>query len=61
MYYLLSPKVIKTNPLCLVRNEVVNDRGESTIDVSLGKKFYFVYYLTIIYNNIIQILNYSEW
>lgn len=41
MYYLLSPKVLKTNPLCLVRNEVVNDRSESTVDVSLGKIFYF--------------------
>lgn len=44
MYYLLSPKVIKTNPLCLVRNEVVNDRSESTVDVSLGKIFYFILY-----------------
>ncbi|KAF0773961.1 39S ribosomal protein L53, mitochondrial [Aphis craccivora] len=35
MYYLLSPKVIQTNPQCLVRNEVVNDRSESTVDVSL--------------------------
>jgi len=35
MYYLLSPKVIKTNPLCLVKSEVVNDRSESTVDVSL--------------------------
>lgn len=39
MYYLLSPKVINTNPLCLVRSEVVNDRSESTVDVSLGKYF----------------------
>jgi len=35
MYYLLSPNVIKTNPLCLIRSEVVNDRGEPTVDVSL--------------------------
>lgn len=43
MYYLLSPKVIQTNPQCLVRNEVVNDRSESTVDVSLGKIFNFAY------------------
>lgn len=40
MYYLQSPKVIKTNPLCLVRSEVVNDRSEPTVDVSLGKIVY---------------------
>lgn len=42
MYYLLSPKVIKTNPLCLVKSEVVNDRSESIVNVSLGKIFYSV-------------------
>lgn len=40
MYYLLSPKIIKTNPLCLVKSEVVNDRSESIVDVSLGKIFF---------------------
>lgn len=40
MYYLMSPNVIKTNPLCLIKSEVVNDRSEPTVDVSLGKIFY---------------------
>ncbi|XP_050524467.1 39S ribosomal protein L53, mitochondrial [Daktulosphaira vitifoliae] len=35
MYYFLSPKVINTNPSCIVRNQVVNDRSEPTIDVTL--------------------------
>lgn len=39
MYYLLSPKVINTNPLCLVRSEVINNRSEPTVEVSLGKIF----------------------
>lgn len=37
MYYLLSPKVINTNPLCLVRSEIINNRNEPTVEVSLGK------------------------
>lgn len=41
MHYLLSPKVINTNPLCLVRAEVVNNRSEPTVEASLGKIFYF--------------------
>lgn len=53
MYYLLSPKVINTNPLCLVRSEVVNDRSEPTVDVSLGK--YFVLYHYYIYKTNINI------
>jgi len=35
MYHLLSPKVINTNPTCFVRSEVVNDRSEPTVEVSL--------------------------
>ncbi|VVC36974.1 Ribosomal protein L53, mitochondrial [Cinara cedri] len=35
MYYLLSPKVINTNPLCLVRTEVENNRSEPTVEASL--------------------------
>lgn len=41
MYYLLSPKIINTNPLCLVRAEVVNNRSEPTVEASLGKIFQF--------------------
>lgn len=37
MYYLQSPKIINTNPICLIRNEVLNNRSEPTIEVSLGK------------------------
>lgn len=61
MYYLLSPKVIKTNPLCLVRNEVVNDRSESTVDVSLGKIFYFILYNENKLSMLIQVFIHSEW
>lgn len=50
MYYMLSPKVINTNPLCLIRNEVVNDREEPTIDVSLGKIVNFIYYIVKTFN-----------
>lgn len=28
---------MNTNPLCLVRSEIVNDRSEPTVEVSLGK------------------------
>lgn len=41
MHYLLSPKIINTNPLCLVKAEVVNNRSEPTVEASLGKVFKF--------------------
>lgn len=28
---------MNTNPLCLVRSDIVNDRSEPTVEVSLGK------------------------
>lgn len=53
MYYLLSPKVIDTNPTCLIRNEVTNNRSEPTVEVSLCEIFYlfiyYVYYLKILF------------
>ncbi|XP_050425031.1 uncharacterized protein LOC126836073 [Adelges cooleyi] len=35
MYYFHIPKIINTNPACILRNQVVNDRTEPTIEVSL--------------------------
>lgn len=50
MYHLLSPKIIDTNPLCLIRNEVINDRSEPTIEVSLGKHITSFYVISILKN-----------